>query len=418
MHRVRQSLPYFAEAGWEAVTLAVDPAYVEGYIDEHLLETIPASADVRRLPALDYHWTRRFGLGSVALRSLWAYRRAGDALLARGDIDLVYFSTTAFQVIPLGRYWKARFGVPYVIDMQDPWRSDHYLYAPPDERPPKFWLSYWLDSLLEPIAMHDVDGVVSVSQGYCDTLQGRYPNIRPELCRVIPFGGAEADFEVLDRLDLNNPFFRPDDAYTNVVYVGRGGHDMARAGAALFDALAAGRRERPDLFDHVRMHFIGTDYAAEGQGAKTLQPLAEARGVGASVVEYPARVPYFTALHLLREADMLVLPGSIDPAYTASKLYPYILARRPLLAVFNEQSSVVDVLRETGAGETVTFGKAGSDADLAARVQAAWTDLLVARPDAPETDWAAFEPYTARTMTYRQTAFFDEVVSGRLEEAT
>ena len=418
MHRVRQSLPYFAEAGWEPVTLAVDPDYVEGYFDEHLLETIPAAADVRRLPALDYHWTRKFGLGSVALRSLWAYRRAGDALLARGDVDLVYFSTTAFQVLVLGRYWKARFGVPYVVDMQDPWRSDHYLEVPPDERPPKFWLSYGLDSLLEPLVMRGVDGVVSVSQGYCDVLQERYENIVPERCRVIPFGGAEADFDVLDHLDLDNPFFRPDDVFTNVVYVGRGGHDMARAGAALFDALAAGRRERPDLFERVRMHFVGTDYAAEGHGAKTLQPLADARGVGAFVAEHPARVPYFTALHLLREADMLVLPGSTDPAYTASKLYPYILACRPLLAVFNERSSVVDVLRETGAGETVTFGSTGPAAALAARVQAAWTDLLARLPDAPDTDWSAFEPYTARAMTYRQAAFFDEVVSGRLGELT
>ena len=418
MHRVRQSLPYFAEAGWEAVTLAVGPNFVEGYLDEHLLETIPEAADVRRLPALDYHWTRKFGLGSVALRSFWAYRRAGDALLERGDIDLVYFSTTAFQVLVLGRYWKARFGVPYVIDMQDPWRSDHYLSVPRDERPPKFWPSYLLDGLLESVTMHAVDGIISVSQGYCDTLQERYPNIRPERCRVIPFGGAKADFDVLDRLALDNPFFRPDDAYTNVVYVGRGGHDMARAGAALFDALATGRRERPDLFERVRMHFIGTDYAAEGHGAKTLQPLAEARGVGAFVSEYPARVPYFVALHLLREADMLVLPGSTDPAYTASKLYPYILARRPLLAVFNEQSSVVDVLRETRAGETVTFGQIEDAAGLATRVETVWTTLLEGLPDAPDTDWAAFEPYTARAMTRRQTAFFDEVVSGRLEAST
>lgn len=415
MHRVRQSLPYFEESGWDAVTLAVDPAYVEGYRDEQLLETIPRTAEVHHVPALDYHWTRRFGLGNVALRSLWAYRRAGDALLARGDIDLIYFSTTAFQVMVLGRYWKRRFGVPYVIDMQDPWRSDHYLDVPPEERPPKFWLSYQMDRALEPIAMGGVNGIVSVSQGYCDVLQERYSNVTPAKCRVIPFGGAEVDFEVLDKLDLENPFFRRSSEVVNVVYVGRGGHDMARAGRALFEALARGRAERPELFGRVRMHFIGTDYAAEGQGQKTLEPIAEEVGVGSVVREYPARVPYFNALHLLREADMLVLPGSTDPAYTASKLYPYILAHRPLLAVFNEQSSVVDVLGKTKAGEVVTFDgeieQADADTTLSERVETTWGAMLERLPYKPDTDWVAFEPYTAREMTRRQTDFFDEVVA-------
>ena len=328
MHRVRQSLPYFREMGWEPITLAVDPECVDGYRDEHLLETIPDNVEVEYLPALDYHWTRRLGVGSVALRSLWAYWKAGNERLARGDIDLVYFSTTAFQVLVLGRYWKWRFGVPYVIDMQDPWRSDHYLDVPKEERPPKFWLAYRMDALLEPIAMNGVDGIISVSQGYCDVLQSGIQRAS-ERCRVIPFGGAERDFDVLERLDLSNPFFEQQDGVVNVVYVGRGGHDMAYAATALFRALAAGRAEQPDLFSGVRMYFIGTDYAAEGRGQKTLKPIAESCGVGDVVEEHPARVSYFTALYLLQQADMVVLPGSTDPAYTASKLYPYILSRRP-----------------------------------------------------------------------------------------
>jgi hypothetical protein len=68
MHRVRQSLPYFKEMGWEPITLAVAPEFVEGSRDEHLLETIPSDVEIHRLSALDYHWTRKFGLGSVALR--------------------------------------------------------------------------------------------------------------------------------------------------------------------------------------------------------------------------------------------------------------------------------------------------------------------------------------------------------------
>lgn len=418
MHRVRQSLPYFREMGWEPTTLAVDPDYVESYRDEHLLETIPADVEVEYIPALDYHWTRRLGVGNIALRSLWTFWRAGNERLERGDIDLVYFSTTAFQVMVLGRYWKQRYGVPYVIDMQDPWRSDHYLHMPKHKRPPKFWLSYQMDAMLEPIAMGGVDGIVSVSQGYCDVLAERYRNVRAEQCRVIPFGGAEVDFEVLDRLDLDNPFFEKRADRVNAVYVGRGGHDMAHAVTAIFKALAEGRARRPELFGPVRMYFIGTDYAAEGRGQKTIEPVAEALGVGDVVEEYPARVPYFSALHLLQQADMVVLPGSTDPAYTASKLYPYILSRRPVLAAFNEQSSVIDVLRSTRAGEAMTFADTSDVEGLAARLCSAWASVLERLPFTPDTDWEAFAPYTAREMTRRQAEFFDEVLRATSHNAT
>lgn len=413
MHRVRQSLPHFRELGWEPVVLAVDPAYVEGYRDEHLLATVPDDVVVHRIPALDTRWTRKFGLGSLALRSIGQYRRAGDALLTQGNIDLIYFSTTAFPVLVLGRYWKARFGVPYVIDMQDPWRSDHYLGVPRDKRPPKFWFSYRLDKYLEPVAMHGVDGIVSVSEGYCTVLQERYPNIRPDICRVIPFGGARVDIEALDRMTLPNSVFRQESGITNVVYVGRGGHDMARAAEGIFGALADGLRECPDLFEPVRMYFVGTDYAAEGQGKPTFAPIAAAHGVGDRVTELTDRIPYFEALNLLREADMVVLPGSDDPAYTASKLYPYVLVQRPMLAVFNAKSSVVDILGATKAGRLETFTEGTSSEDLRARIRAAWAAMLEQLPFVPDTDWAAFEPYTAREMTRRQVELFDQVIEGR-----
>ena len=337
--------------------------------------------------------------------------KAGSRLLARQRFDLIYFSTTAYPVVVLGRLWKRRFGVPYVVDLQDPWRSDHYLELPREERPPKFWFSYRLDKYLEPVAMRGVDGIVSVSEGYCTTLQERYPNIRPDMCRVIPFGGAEGDFEALDRMELTNPVFDKEPGVKNVVYVGRGGHDMARSAEGIFGALADGIAQRPELFGPVRMCFVGTDYASDGNGKQTFVPIAEAQGVGDRVVEQPARVEYFTALHLLREADMVVLPGSDDPAYTASKLYPYILAKRPMLAVFNEQSSVVTVLEETGAGRPVTFARETAPQELRDRIRTEWTAMLERLPYVPDTDWDAFAPYTARAMTRRQTDFFDEVLA-------
>lgn len=410
LHRVRHSLPHFERLGWQAEVWRVDPGRVERERDPLLSRTLPEDAVVRTVSALDPDWTRLVALGSLALRSLPFYFWGVTQRLARGDVDLVYFSTTSFPVAVLGRYWKWRFGIPYVIDMQDPWHSDYHVGKPKDEQPPKFWFSYRLHKYLEPIAMRAVDGIISVSQGYCDTLCERYEHVHPDMCRVIPFGAAERDFEVMEDSDVEQPFVDPGDDTIDVVYAGRGGYDMAMAASGIFNALARGLREQPSLYERVHVYFVGTSYAPAGEGEKTLEPIAEEYGVANAVTEQTERIPYFQSLRLLRDADQLLVPGSDDPDYTASKLYPYILSRRPVLAVFHEKSSVVDILRQTDAGKAVTFTNDTPKDALAEDVFDAWTPMLERLPYTPDTDWEAFEPYTAREMTRRQVAVFDRVV--------
>jgi len=102
----------------------------------------------------------------------------------------------------------------------------------------------------------------------------------------------------------------------------------------------------------------------------------------------------------------LIVPGSDDPAYTASKLYPYVLAAKPMLAVFHERSSVVSVIEQTRAGTAVTFNSGEDVSSVAARIRRAWFDSSRA---SPATDWQAFDRYTAREMTRTQCALFESV---------
>lgn len=410
VHRVRQSLPYFREAGWDPHVLAVDPAYVHRNRDELLLETIPSDVRIDRISALPEKWTRLLGVGSLGLRSLGFYFRAGSRILGQKEIDLIYFSTTAFPVMILGRYWKYRYDIPYVIDMQDPWRLDYFLNEPTNKRPPKFWGAYGMHRILEPVAMNGVEKIISVSRGYCDLLTDRYESISPSDCTVIPFGTATTDFDVLDEAQLSNPFFDSSEGRINVVYVGRGGEDMTTSARGLFKAFARGLSDGPELFDKIHMFFVGTSYAKAGKGVKTFAPLANSHGVADYVTEKPARVGYFQALNLMCQADMLTILGSDDPNYTASKLYPYILSRTPLLAIFNQRSSVVDILRATRAGRVVSFSQGATETDLAADILQEWQSLLRRLPYTPEVDWKAFEPYTAQAMTRRQVRVFNDAL--------
>lgn len=411
MQRVRHSLPHFRAFGWEPVTLAVDPAYIEVPRDEALLDTVPPDAEVHRVGALDPRLTRRIGLGSLALRSLWAYRQAGNRLLAARPFDLVYFSTTQYAIVALGPYWKKRFGVPFVVDVQDPWWDA-------DRQDPsvlggalKHWIASRLDRWLEPRAMREAAGVIAVTQAYLDTLTERYPTITDANTVVIPFGVSDVDYRTAAMLPAApGPLPPRAEGEIRGVYTGVVNPAMTPVLAALFRALRAGLDEEPARFEAVRLAFVGTTYATGSAAREQVLPLAHAAGVGRYVTEVTRRVPYFEALRLQQDADFLLLTGTTDPAYTASKLYPYIFARRPLLAVFHAQSSVSDILGETGAGVMASFESA-DDPLLPRRIQAAMAGLLARLPFVPDTDWTAFEPYTAREMTRRQAQFFSRIVA-------
>ena len=184
---------------------------------------------------------------------------------------------------------------------------------------------------------------------------------------------------------------------------------MELALRALFLALRRARERDPGRFARVRLHFIGTNYAAGRDAVEMVAPIAAACGVGDLVLERPERVGYFESLQCLLDADALVVPGSSDPGYTASKIYPYILARRPLLAVFHENSSVVDVIRRARAGTVVTFTSRDDSERISERLLQQWFDPYP--PARPQTDWDAFSAHGARAMTRSLCAAFDAVLA-------
>jgi glycosyltransferase involved in cell wall biosynthesis len=410
MHRIRVGLPYFREFDWNATVLTVAPQHVEGSQESRFAEHLPGDTAVTRTYALPARWTRKAGLGNLGLRAFPFLYSAGSRMLARGSFDLVYFSTTVFTAIPLGRLWKRRFKIPVVVDMQDPWVNDYYDKHPQVQKPPKHGIASRLHRILEPWGMPAVDGLISVSGAYIDALGERYPSLKEKPSMVLPFGAAAKDFEGVRQNRQANRIFDSRDGKIHVVYAGRGGEDMWTALRLVFSALKIGLSESPELFCKVQLHFIGTDYAPAGQGRKTIEPLAKSLGVTEHVQEYPQRVPYFEVLEMLRDAHMLLLPGSNDPQYTPSKLYPYILAGRPLLAVLHEKSGACDVLRSTNAGSFAAFGGTPDAAD-SQKLYRTWRELLNHLDLAPQTDWQAFTKYSAREMTRRQCEFFDRITA-------
>jgi len=407
MQRVRMSLPYFQLHGWEPEVVTVDDKYSDMVKDDLLLQSIPADITIHKIKALNKSCTSKLGLGSIALRSIPYYRKMVNQLLKSKTYHLIYFSTTQFPVCILGPYWKKKFNIPYVIDMQDPWHSNYYQDKPKEQQPSKYWLSYRLNKYMEPIAMKKVDGLISVSDHYIYDLKARYIELESVPSATITFGAFEPDLKIA--FD-NQTRFKSllESRFKNIVYVGRGGADMQKAIAPVFEALKRGLNTQPELFGKLRFYFIGTSYAPSGKRVATILPIAKQYGVEDSVIEITDRISYYHTLLTLHQADALFIPGSDDPKYTASKIYPYLLAQKPLLAIFNRNSNAVAILNECSANATIlTFGEESNNlAGTLYKILEDWANNLF-KPIALSKK---IEKYSAEKLTGKQTELFNQAI--------
>jgi len=405
--RVRMSLPYFRENGWDPTVLAVAAECVETAVDPLLADNVPPDVPVCRVRALPVRWTRLIGLGNVAYRAWFQLRRAGDRLLQEQKFDLVYFSTTQFVVTALGRRWQERFGVPFVVDLQDPWRTDYY-ERPGSPPPPGGWkyrFARWQAARLEERSWRDAAGFVSVSPDYLTQLAARYPWFGRKPAAVIPFGAPEADFVLARARQDLAPAFAREAGAVHVVSVGAVGPIMRPALELLFAGFNHLRRTDPAAAARLRFHFIGTSYAPAGRAEASVLPVAAASGVTDGVREATGRVGYFTALKSLLAADAIVIPGSDDPAYNPSKIAATFLADRPTLALTPTGSAMDRMLAELGFATLGHWPDPAGRAAVAAFLRRLVTDPAGARPTTRNLAHFAAQ-HTARARTRQQCQLF------------
>lgn len=412
-HRVRTSLPYYSIFGWDATVLALTPETCDGVMDPGLGATIPDDVRVVRVAAISEAATRRFGFGHVDLRALVPILRAGSRILAAGQVDVIYFSTTVFTSFALARYWRKRFHCKVVFDVQDPWYQDDATIYSADTAPGGLWkyrMSQWLNRHLERFSMKAADHIITVSPGYALTLSHRYSWLLPEKFSVIPFGAARRDFELAKGLTAKAAPFQRSGGELHWVYVGRGGPDMVPTLSALFRALARLRESDPVRFNRVRLHFVGTNYSPSDRTFKVVAPEAMRWGVDDLVDENPGRVPYFEALSLLMGSDALLLVGSVSGDYTASKLFNYVLARKPTLAMFNSKSLVSELVRAVPWVKLAGFSDSPEEPGFQAEVGAG-LEWLESEPAIEGGVWSEDERFSAESLTEAQCRVFDRVIA-------
>lgn len=404
MQRVRMSLPYYKGLGWEPVVLCVDDQFVSGYKDSLLNETVPSDIEVHKLNAWPEKMTRRLGIGSLSIRSYYQFKKAGNKLLSERKFDLVFFSTTLFHVCALGPHWQKKFGVPFVMDMHDPWRNDFFLSKPKSQRPPKFWLNYLLHKKLEAYTMPHAAGLMSVSQAYIDNLKKRYKALRNKPSLLLPFGLSNKDFQLVKQLSISPEIING--SKISVVYMGAINNFFLPLIRAFFLAFKKAVANQ----DAYHFYFIGTNYAP-AVNKKSVEKIGKELSLEHLITEVPQRIPYFSALSTLLHADILFIPGSSDADYNASKVYNNIFSGKPIFSIFNENSLVKEAINETAAGVVVGIRESDTQETLVQKIEEAMPHFAQLHQKKVELKPERLKKYLATSMVEQQTRFFANVLS-------
>lgn len=409
--RIRFLANHLREFDWEPIILTTDPKFYEWSVDPENDRLLATSVEVLRTQAFSAGWTRKVGIGDIGMRSLWHHWQTLKKLCRERKVDLIFIPVPPYVPMILGRFAQRKFSIPYVIDYIDPWVSEYYWNVPREQRPPKWPLAYAMARILEPYALKNVSHITGVSKGTTESVRSRYPSLSDVGATEIPYGAEIDDFAYVKLNARKNSVFDAQDGLFHISYVGACIPGMYPAVEALFRAVQLGLRNNRELFERVKLHFVGTSYGTNGNGGG-VKSIAAGVGISSQVEEYPSRVPYLDSLQIMLDSAALILVGSDEQHYTASKVFPYILAQRPFLAIFHEDSSVIKIINDTNSGRFVTFNLHRSPAESVLEIARHLEALLsVDEKRLEHVPRELLQTYSTRAMAARLAGVFDRVLS-------
>jgi len=411
VHRARHLAKHLPAAGWHPIVLCVDEAFHAERLDPALAALVPSETEIVKVRALPLGLTRQFGIGEISLRAWGPLKDNLFRLLTTRRIDVVLITGSPYYPMLLARQIKRRFGVPVVLDFQDPWVSTWGRTKPFLS---KAGIAHRLALNLEPRALRDADFVTSVSDIQNEAMRGRYPWLSAGNIAAIPIGGDPQDFDAL-RSDTSQTT-SPDFLIPQRIHLSYVGTFLPRSGAllrVLFRAFRRLRDREPSLARQIRMNFVGTSNQPNDTTSFRVLPIAHEEGISESVHETPRRLPYLEALAVMSRSQGLLLVGSDEPHYTASKIYPALMSGRPYLSIFHSSSSAHAILSAAAGGCALAFA---NESELEA-LEGPLADGLYRLADAPRTfskaNAVAYAPFEARAVAATFAHIFDGLAASR-----
>lgn len=357
--RVSKFAKYLPEYGWEPVILTVRPASgnPSGQADQ------PAGMKVHRTAYKDIignikrpfagsrgnagrdsgvktaHAAARKNTVSSFVREMIAmpdeqigwYRSGfeeGKRIIEEERVDLIFSTSPPETAHLIGRALKRQSGLPWVADLRDLWSDDHFRNRIP--------LKKAMLKIIERKVLGDADSLVTVSRPWAERLCASLEK-SCKRAEVVENGFDEADF--------GNRVYGHNEKFT-ITYTGKL-HKEHQDVDRLFKVLARLIFEKK--IDRSKIQIV---FYILGYDRPDIDAMAARYGLNGIVTAHE-KVSYDESVRIQGSSDVLLFVqwrGRGSEGWYSAKLYDYLGARRPILALSERGGIIEDIITRTSGG--------------------------------------------------------------------
>lgn len=355
IQRTLRFAKYLPEFGWEPLVLTVHPRAYERTSPD-LLSELPPETVVVRAPALDTARHLSFDgryPGFLARPDRWISWLPGAtlwgmAMIRRYRPDVIWSTYPIATAHLIGAALHKHSGLPWVADFRDPMAQDGY---PAD---PRVWQSF---KQIEERTTREATLCTFTTPGTVRLYSERYPQAANRF-KVIENGYDEETFAGLTPGGAPLNPGKITLLHSGIVYPSE--RDPTQFMQAIRTLIDAGKISA----DRLRVRFRAAMHE------DFLRALTEKFGLNERIELLPP-IPYKDALDEMMRADiLLIMQASNCNDQIPAKLYEYLRAGRPILALTDPAGDTAGVLRAAGISAIASLNQVDEIGVLLARIMA------------------------------------------------
>jgi glycosyltransferase involved in cell wall biosynthesis len=418
VQRCLKFVKYLSEFGIDPVVVTVDPKQASYAVrDESLLKEIPANVQVistntwepfelykkllrkKEIPFGGFANTGRESFTQKLMKFIRGNLFIPDArvgwnrhalkacrkIIREQNIQAIITSSPPHSTQLIGLKLKREFGLPWIADLRDPW-TDIYFYK--ELQHTRF--SARLDARYEREVLETADALVTVSADLKRLFEQKSKAIPSDKIHVLPNGFDETDFEAVKEKKGSDFLI----TYTGTI-TERYGADV------FFRALAQLKQKHPQLA--IRLRMVGV--AAAG-----VQASIDKAGL-AGCTEMLPYVPHERSVAYLKESTVLLLAipqVENNRGILTGKLFEYLAARKPILAIGPVDGDAATIIHECQAGQLFDYKDEIGILSFLEKVLVNWQS-----GQATESRSENYRKYSRRSLTQQLASVLNQLIQRR-----
>jgi glycosyltransferase involved in cell wall biosynthesis len=249
--------------------------------------------------------------------------KKGKEILARGDIDIILSTYTPVSSHLVASRLHRKTGVPWIAEFRDPWTL-HPIYR--KVQPFQFLAEQWEKRIIKGCEL-----LVTVSEPWAEKLA----EFHSKKVTVIPNGFDEEDYQ--ENVPLTSKFTV---TFTGLLY------DPSSDPTPLFEALAELKHAGTISPENIEVRFFG-NFTVNIPSSLTEKYHLE------DIVQTYGLVPFKENIKRQKESSVLFVVCSTQEEHKgqfSTKIFEYLGAGRPILAIAFKGGVIDQLLQESGCG--------------------------------------------------------------------